>query len=233
MWRGFAIRTIVDSRLADFGLGAGSTEALKALDNLLRQDPYTGIAAAGIDWIPEPAALSAEERRDLALLGALRDALDHLASDDLAPAFANSTNQDDYRWGKLHRIVFDHPFEDAFDIPPQAGFDDLAPDLPGLSRDGGYNVVNASGFSARATGLDSFMFGGGPVRRYVGEKIDSKISGVNVVPGGPSGIPGDPDYATQLATWLTADYHKVGMKSFVPVGALRLTRATQIQDPRA
>jgi penicillin amidase len=218
MWRGFAIRTIVDSRLADFGLGAGSTEALKALDNLLRQDPYTGIAAAGIDWIPEPAALSAEERRDLALLGALRDALDHLASDDLAPAFANSTNQDDYRWGKLHRIVFDHPFEDAFDIPPQAGFDDLAPDLPGLSRDGGYNVVNASGFSARATGLDSFMFGGGPVRRYVGEKIDSKISGVNVVPGGPSGIPGDPDYATQLATWLTADYHKVGMKSFVPVG---------------
>jgi hypothetical protein len=30
-----------------------------------------------------------------------------------------------------------------------------------------------------------------------------------VVPGGPSAIPGDPDYATQLATWLTADYHNV------------------------
>ena len=197
MWRGFAIRNIVDSRLADFGLGAGSTAALKALDNLLRQTPYTGIAAAGIDWIPEPAALSAQERRDLALLQALRDALDQLASNELAPAFANSTSQDDYRWGKLHRIVFDHRFENALDIPPQGGFENLAPDLRGLARDGGYNVVNASGFSARATGLNSFMFGGGPVRRYVGQKIKRKISGVNAVPGGPSGVPGDAGYTTQ------------------------------------
>jgi len=34
---------------------------------------------------------------------------------------------------------------------------------------------------------------------------------VNVVPGGPSGIPGHPDYATQLGIWLTADYHPVKM----------------------
>ena len=134
------------------------------------------------------------------------------------PAFANSTDQDDYRWGKLHRIVFDHRFEDAFDIPPQGGFENLAPELRGLARDGGYNVVNASGFSARAIGLNSFTFGGGPVRRYVGQKIDSKISGVNVVPGGPSGVPGDPGYATQLATWLTAEYHKVDMRESVAAG---------------
>ena len=217
MWRGFAIGTIVDARLADFGLGAGATEALKALHNLLDQHPYTGIAAAGIDWIPEPMTLSAEDRRDLALLQALRDALDRLASNALAPAFANSTDQDDYRWGKLHRIGFDHPFHDPFDIPPQAGFTDLSPQLRGLSRDGGYEVVNASGFSARATGVDSFMFGGGPVRRYVGMRtpIFGLILGVNVVPGGPSGIPGDPNYATQLATWLTADYHIVNMSKVV------------------
>ena len=216
MWRGFAVRNIVDARLAGFGLGAGSSEALKALHNLLDQSPYTGVAAAGIDWIPLPAALSAEDRRDLALLQALRDALDQLASNDLAPAFANSTDQSDYRWGKLHRIRFDHPFEDAFDIPPQGGFDDLAPDLPGVARDGGYNVVNASGFSARATGLNSFMFGGGPVRRYVGKPFFGRILGVNVVPGGPSGIPGDSGYATQLATWLTADYHLVNMTRLIP-----------------
>jgi len=215
MWRGFAIRNVVDARLADFGLGAGSSEALKALHNLLGQSPYTGIAAAGIDWIPEPAALSAEERRDLALLGALRDALDQLASNDLAPAFANSTDQEDYRWGKLHRIVFDHAFEDASDIPSQGVFDDLSSELRGLSRDGGYNVVNASGFSARSIGLNSFMFGGGPVRRYVGEPKFGKIVGVNAVPGGPSGIPGDPGYATQLGPWLTADYHVVNMSTLV------------------
>jgi penicillin amidase len=213
MWRGFAVRNVVDARLMGFGLGAGSTEALKALVHLLDDStsPYTGVAAAGFDWIPEPAALPAAARRDLALLGSLRDALDQLASNALAPAFANSTDQGDYRWGKLHRIVFDHPFEDSFDIPPQGGFGDLAPGLRGLSRDGGYEVVNASGFSTRSISLDGFMFGGGPVRRYVGRAGADEIHGVNVVPGGPSGIPGDPGYATQLATWLTADYHPVKM----------------------
>ncbi len=215
VWRGFAVRGIVDARLADFGLGAGSTEALKALYNLLVATPYTGVAAAGIDWIPDPPALSAEQRRDLALLGALRGALDHLASNAMAPAFANSTDQDDYRWGKLHRIVFDHAFEDSFDIPPQGGFQDLAPGLRGLSRDGGYEAVNASSYSARSIDLNSFMFGGGPVRRYVGSPRFGTIFGVNVVPGGPSGIPDDPGYATQLATWLTADYHVVNMRHVV------------------
>ncbi|MEM7410396.1 MAG: penicillin acylase family protein [Myxococcota bacterium] len=216
MWRGFAVRNIVDARLAGFGLGAGSTEALKALHNLLDQAPYTGIAAAGIDWIPEPAALDAEDRRDLALLQAMRDALDQLASNDLAPAFGNSTNQEDYRWGKLHRIVFDHPFDDTLSIPPKGGFDDVSPELRGVARDGGYNVVNASGFSARATGLDSFRFGGGPVRRYVGTPNRGRIFGVNQVPGGPAGDPDDPDYATQLAVWLTADYHLVNMTRIIP-----------------
>jgi penicillin amidase len=211
MWRGFAIRTIVDARLADFGLGAGSSQAIKALHHLLEQSPYTGIAAAGIDWIPEPAALSAEERRDLALLSAMRDALDQLASNELAPAFDNSTEQEDYRWGKLHRIVFDHPFDDDRDIPPKGGFENLAPGLRGLARDGGYNVVNASGFSARATGLNQFMFGGGPVRRYVGYAGTHSIDGKNAVPGGPAGDADDPDYATQLANWLTADTHPVNM----------------------
>ncbi len=226
LWRGHAIVSIVDARLASLGIGAGSTEALAALHHLLSQQPYTGIAAAGIDWIPDPAALSAEERRDLALLEALRSALDALASNQFAPAFANSTDQDDYRWGKLHRIVLDHPFASGsvlgfpgFNVPPQNGYVDLAPGLPGLARDGGYEVVNASGFSARATGLQSFMFGGGPVRRYVGRVMGGGwIEAFNVIPGGPSGIPGDPGYTTQLDSWLTGDYHGVNMSLVIPGG---------------
>jgi penicillin amidase len=216
VWRGQAIRQIVDARLGSFGIGAGSNEALKALHHLLSQEPYTGMAAGGIDWIPEPAALSAWDRRDLALLGSLRSTLDRLASGAFAAAFAGSTNQDDYRWGKLHRIVFDHAFNPDWSIPPEAGYAHLSPQLRGLSRDGGFNVVNASGFSARADGVDSFMFGGGPVRRYVGEAQPSNlpkpgIEGVNVIAGGPSGVPGNPRYATQLEHWLTAKYHAVDM----------------------
>jgi penicillin amidase len=227
MWRGFAIRNVVHARLASLGIPnnrlPGSSESIKAFYNILDQSPYTGMAAAGIDWIPEPAALSAEDRRDLALLQALRDALDQLASPALAAAFGQSTDQEDYRWGRLHRIRFDHPFHDPFDIPPQAGFESVSPDLFGVARDGGFEVVNASGFSATAIGVNDFDFGGGPVRRYVGKGVPFLGPvGVNVVPGGPSGIPGDPDYATQLGTWLTADYHPVNMTLIIPGGDVEI-----------
>jgi len=217
MWRSKTIIDTIDAQLDNFGLETGSGDALKTLFFLLSQDPFTGQGTlSGIDLFPVIPGLSEEQARDVALLGALRDALDKLASADFAPAFASSTNQDDYRWGKLHRITFDHPFVDAFDIPPSAGFDNVSPELSGLARDGGYNVVNASGFSARAFSLDAFKFGGGPVRRYVGQGNANwgpvgNIRGTNVVPGGPSGDPTSPEYATQLGTWLTADYHKVRM----------------------
>jgi penicillin amidase len=211
----------IDSTLANLGLDVSSSDALKALFNLLSQDPFTGVGVSTVDFFPEPAAepatlSSANDRRDVTLLAAMRAALDLLASDAFAPAFGNSTDQDDYRWGRLHRITFDHPLGPAFSIPPAAGFDNVSPGLSGLARDGGYEVVNRSGFSARADTLNGFKFNHGPVRRYVGEAgvnwgSVGDIRGVNVMPGGPSEDPSSPQYATQLGKWLTADYHKVRM----------------------
>jgi penicillin amidase len=231
VWRAKAIKSVVDATLADLGVsGVGSSDGLKALYHLLGTEPFTGLStAADVDFFPEPAGLSAGERRDVTLLAAMRTALDALASDDFAAAFDHSTDPDDYRWGRLHRITFEHPLGGPYSIPPAAGFDDLAPDLPGISRDGGYNVVNASGFSATADGSNEFRFGSGPVRRYVGEarhggSHGASVRGFNVIPGGPSGVPGDPDYATQLPLWLTADYHSVNMSPVVSVaGSTRET----------
>jgi penicillin amidase len=222
VWRAKAIKAVINATLSSVGApGVGSSDGLKALHNLLVQDTFTGVGASGVNFFPAPATLTdAEDRRDATLLTALRTALDALASNDFLAAFGNSTDQDDYLWGKLHRITFDHPFVPDFSIPPAAGFDDLGPGLPGLSRDGGYNVVNASGFSATADGTNEFRFGGGPVRRYVGgPKAGSsplKISGVNVIPGGPSENPFSPNYATQLGLWLTADQHPVSMGKNIP-----------------
>jgi penicillin amidase len=222
VWRAKAIKAVISATLSSVSApGVGSSDGLKALHNLLAQDPFTGVGASGVDFFAAPATLpDAEDRRDATLLTALNTALDALASNDFLAAFGNSTDQDDYLWGKLHRITFDHPFVPDFSIPPAAGFDDLGPGLPGLSRDGGYNVVNASGFSATADGTNEFRFGGGPVRRYVGgPKADSsplKVSGVNVTPGGPSGDPFSPNYATQLGLWLTADQHDVPMGKNIP-----------------
>jgi penicillin amidase len=228
VWRAKAIKAVVSATLSRVGApGVGSSDGLKALDNLLVQEPFTGVGVSGVDFFPEPVTLSnAEDRRDATLLAALRTALDALASNDFLAAFGNSTDQDDYLWGKLHRITFDHPFVPEFSIPPAAGFEDLGPGLPGLSRDGGYNVVNASGFSATADGTNEFRFGSGPVRRYVGGptgiasrrtgRSSAKISGVNVMPGGPSENPFSPNYATQLGLWLTADQHSVPMGMNIP-----------------
>jgi len=229
VWRAKAIQAVVDATLSRVGApGVGSSDALKALHHLLVQDPFTGVGTSGVDFFPEPASLDdAGNRRDATLLAALRTALDALASDDFKAAFGNSTSQDDYLWGKLHRITFDHPFVPAFSIPPAAGYQDLGPGLPGLSRDGGYNTVNASGFSATADGTNEFRFGSGPVRRYVGgpvlvgtsrrhERPRARIDGVNVVPGGPSEDPFSPNYATQLGLWLTGDHHPVVMGMNIP-----------------
>lgn len=211
VWRAKLIKSVIDPRLATLGVpGVGGDDALRALQHLLSATPFTGVGHSGVDFFPLPAGQSADVRRDIALLGALQAALDSLASSSYARAFGNSTNQDDYRWGKLHRKTFAHALGGAFSLPPYAGFEDLSPDLLGMARDGGFEVVNASGFNARADGVDAFRFGGGPVRRYVGMAsfpAGGSVVGYNAMPS----VVGDPPNTTQLRMWLTGDSHPVHM----------------------
>ncbi len=243
MWRAKLLRALINARLAALGVpGVGSSDALKATHHLLLEDPFDGVGHSGVDFFPEPAILTdPADRRDAVLLEALREALDALASDTFAPAFHNSTNLDDYRWGKLHRKVFEHEFEDllgvrGFSVPPAGGFDDLAPDLRGVPRDGGYQVVNASGFSATADGLNSFMFGGGPVRRYAGAagagvSPNARVVGYNVIAGGSSGDADAPTGVSQLGAWLTADQHPVEMTEGQALrGAMRVENFEPAND---
>jgi len=217
VWRAKLIRNVVDATLRRVGApGTGSTSALKAVFHLLRQDSFTGVGHSGVDFFPEPAGLAAEQRRDVAILQAMVDALDALAGPDFEPAFAGSTDQDDYRWGLLHRITFDHTLGGERSVPPGAGFEDVSDQLRGFARDGGFEVVNASGFGARSDRWNDFRFGGGPVRRYAGAAGASRVPGASVVgfnqiPGGSSGVAGHPLEASQLPGWLTADQHAVGM----------------------
>ena len=135
---------------------------IAGLYHVLSAQPFTGLGGSGLDLFPGPAGLSAAERRDVALLQALRDGLDRLASPEFANAFGGSTSQDDYRWGKLHRLTLQHPLGGDRNLPPAAGFEDLGPGLPGLSRDGASGALNA-GFNPSLDaegffGLDGFDF---------------------------------------------------------------------------
>jgi penicillin amidase len=214
-WRGQVIRNTIDHTLTGRGLGAalpGGNEAYNGLKNLL--DTFAtrnGVGASGLDFftkVPASAATRpATARRNCVLVQSLVDALDLLASESFAPAFARSTRPIDYQWGKLHRIVFDHPLGGALSLPGPNGYPlaNLAANLPGLARQGGYEAVDASSHNARANTLNGFMFGSGPVRRFIGEMTDTPTL-LNIMPGGQDGKIGGPGYISQLPRWLVNDY---------------------------
>ncbi len=202
LWRGRALAAIVDAPLQARGLGAvlpGGDQAMTALRHLLETG---GTGASGIVFFNGPVA------RDTTVLTALKSALDLAASASFIPAFGGSTNLADYRWGKLHRIVFRHPLAGPFSLPPGAGFTDLAAGLPGVATDGGFSAVDASSHNPRASTVNAFMFGSGPARRFVAEARRSHPKAVQVIPGGESGNPAGPWFGNQLGLWLTNDYHE-------------------------
>ena len=214
VWRGQAIRNTIDLTVTT-GLGIspaylpGSGEAIKALRHLVENN---GIGLSTIDFfkIADAAALSdPQQRRDFVMLKSLVDALDRLASPAFAAAFGGSTDQDDYAWGKLHRIVLDGiVIGGPYSIPGATpGFAPSVSGLRGLAVDGGFGVVDASSHSARADSSDAFMFGSGPNRRYVGVPgtVKGSIDAETALPGGASGVLGDRFYANLLGRWLTND----------------------------
>jgi penicillin amidase len=222
-WRGQAVQNIIDASLGPLASeGPGSNLAMTALRNLLDNFPQRqGVGTSGLPFFVVPGVPNPEAARDVILLQSLRDALDLLASDTFAAAFANSTDQADYRWGYLHRITFDHPFGGPFSIPTAGGgFPDLAPGLSGIARSGGFGALDASSHSARADGLNEFKFGSGPARRFVGHLTPGGVDAMQVIPGGQSGVLGSPFQFDQLLLWLTNHYHPVYLTPGQVVGAI-------------
>jgi penicillin amidase len=210
VWRGQMIGNTIDAVLDAIGLPRpGSQQAMTALRNLLDNfDSNQGFGASGLNFFDVPGVTDPATRRDIVLLQSLVDALDRLAGPDFDPAFGGSTDQNDYRWGRLHRIVLDHPLGDPFSVPPAGGaFPPPLPDLAGIPVDGGFGVPDASSHSARADSSDDFMFGSGPARRYVGEARGGRAGfvGQTILPGGASAELGDPFYVNLLGRWLTND----------------------------
>ena len=208
MWRSMLVRNTIYATLTAYGLGdylPGSTAAYRAFIHHLRSYPQAGgVGASGVNFFSQGLAET--------VAGSLQMALEALASDEFAPAFANSTDVMDYAWGKLHRIVFNHTLgADPFNVPNGGGFMDLGPGLPGLARQGGYEVVDASSHSPTANSVNGFMFGSGPSRRFVAEMTPMGPDAEQVIPGGQSGIFYSPNYASQLPLWLTNSYRSMAL----------------------
>lgn len=221
-WRAQFLDNTLDGVFDGIGLGdfkPGSRLAFSAMAHqLMNFDETGGVGASGIPFFNVPEAGPATAR-DVIVLKSLADSLELLFSEEFAPAFGDATTLTDLRWGKLHRIVFDHPLGGPFNAPPAGGFTDLAPDLPGIPRSGGYQAVDASSHSARADGLNDFMFGSGPSRRFIGVLDPAGIEAQEILPGGQSGVLVSPFYTNQLERWLNNEYHPLIIDSGEARGA--------------
>ncbi len=204
VWRGQFVKNVIDSRLASFGLPTNDdASALTALRHLLDTfDTNHGVGESGFPFLVFPS-FSPPEARDMLLLESLSGALQLLAGPAFADAFHNSSDQNDYRWGLLHRIVFEHPLDSIFSIPPAGGaFPPPLATLSGIPTDGGFDTVDAATHNVRAASVDAFMFAHGPSNRSVHEGATWGMHGVSSLPGGVSGVLGSPFYANLLTAWL-------------------------------
>lgn len=227
-WRSMFIKNTIDAVLGAGNLPRpGSAETVTALKNLLdNYETRHGAGASGVQFFNVPPmqnnAQTAAVRRDTLILKSVADALTLLASDEFKPAFNNSTNLNDYRWGKLHRIVFRHPLGGPFNTPPAgASFPAPLAGLDGIPVDGGFEVVDASSHNSRASTLNGFMFSSGPARRNVSVAAASGMQAVMALPGGTSGTLGDPRYINLLKPYLTNDMFEIKLqpRSILPWGA--------------
>lgn len=210
VWRGQFINETIGTTLGRFGLasvaaGLPGQSDLKALRNLLENfSANHGIGASGVHFFQVAGVTDPGDSRDIIILQSLRDTLTLLASPAFADAFGGSTNQNDYRWGKLHRITFAHILGAPFSIPPAGGaFPQPLPNLPGIPTDGGFQTVDAASHSVTAASVNGFMFSSGPSQRFVGEARHEGVRGVSSLPGGISGVLGSPFYVNLLPQWLT------------------------------
>jgi penicillin amidase len=139
----------------------------------------------------------------------------------LKVAFGNSTNQSDYRWGKLHRCVLPSPLGAPFTIPSQGNrFTSPLPGLPGIPVDGGSNVPDTSGHNLRGDKPEDFVASMVPIRRFVAQPTAVGMRAVNSLAGGASEELGSKFEQNLLREWLTNDTYPVRLYPQDLIGAI-------------
>lgn len=231
VWRAMLLGETIDATTAAYDLPeVAHRQALIALYHLLSRQPFTGVGRSGVNFFKVEQSLERTLsqpalRRDYMLLNALRLTLQRLQGDEFAAAFGGSTEISTYRWGKLHRAKIADPMQALINTDlNQLVANTIDGDkhrVSGIPRDGGYETVNASSFSARAANASDFGFGHGATRRYIATikpptlarvETDRKVEAFGIYPGMP-----DESFLSrvnhQLALWFTGNYLKVRMST--------------------
>lgn len=167
VWRARLVGNVIDDTLSDLGLAdvrPGGAQALTAIRHLLGGGPRAG--SSGVDFFGFAGVDDLDDARAAVLLASLREALDLLAGDAFAEAFEHSVDQDDYRWGLLHRSG-------------DAGSE-------GAPRAGGFGAVAGGAWEVRGERYEDFRAPRGPGRSFLARLAPSELEAWQVVSPGPS-----------------------------------------------
>lgn len=203
-WLGDMIsNTLDDEREEAFqktGVRPG-TDGAKTIDLLLRR---TGQAVVPTDLYFDNIATPEVETRDEQILLSLIEAMTKLqATGKFREDGQPEPDMDQWLWGKIHRLTFDHltvALDDAaafLSIPPNGE--------PGFPRPGTSDSVDPAG---HGMGCCNNNYGSGPnMRMVVTFEGAGKPKGYNVLPGGNSDTLNDPHRGDQASLWVNNETH--------------------------
>jgi penicillin amidase len=185
VWSTALTRAVFIDDFEGTGIGSpGGSDATKALLHLLEDIERTDDAFRvhtkgenGESHLWDDKRTTPVETRDEIMLAALQAAVEFL------PERFESSRQEEWLWGKIHQVRFQH-------FVGQAGLSlfDLGP----FAAPGARFTVNPAGYSLndRLDDDKEFIFSSGPSKRFVAVLDPSGIRAVNSLPGGNNGDPG-------------------------------------------
>ncbi|MBA2650008.1 MAG: penicillin acylase family protein [Legionella sp.] len=198
LWQSYFLANTVEKTLSEHHLPLVTYPiATQTMLHLLKTFNKTfGIGSSGINFFSVKNIHNPKHARDYIIINSLHEALEKLKSPEFAKAFASSKNQDDYHWGKLHRVIFKNIL--GQNIPPSGS----------IARDGGIETINAANFNGLATKPDDFIFSSGAsLRRVIEIRPNGVISFVSL-PGGESEEEKSPFFTNMLNKWLQGKYYQ-------------------------
>ncbi|MBZ0254045.1 MAG: penicillin acylase family protein, partial [Candidatus Methylomirabilis sp.] len=181
-------RATFDPRTADLGVPPLDLERrTKALIRLLEGDAATG------DLLFDDPRTPETETREETILAQLDFALGDFESGGLF----DSANPDRWRWGVMHALTLSSFFDQA-GVP-------LFINGP-LPRGGGQYSVDIASWDDRGLPLKVSV---GANTRMIHRVKDGAWETWNALPGGQSGVRGDPHFEDNLVFYLRGEYYKI------------------------
>lgn len=212
-WLSQVLRATVDAAIAAVSPDLPRPDGAGAVKVLLHQLEHFGVLGgqgrSGLRFFDVPGVeLPPDVERDILLVASLEQSIRELTSPAFEGVFGRLASLGDLRWGRLHRLVLQPPpgVPPGVLPAPTAGQSPGELDaISGLPVDGGFEVVDASGFDPAAQTPEGFRFAHGPALRIVVELRPGAVQAYASLAGEQQSGPVRSHVTGLLLPWLAND----------------------------